>query len=115
MWDLLSVLAISHVLAFYTAYLRDRETEAESSLVTCSLLAPLCLAYSQSVGLSFTWKHVFFSSVLRTNRRNVQGHWRQGSNQPLQILSYKEESQSFCFYFLVSKQAPGSPLSTFRL
>lgn len=60
MWDLLFVLAISHVLAFYTAYLRDRETEAESSLVTCSLLAPLCLAYSQSVGLSFTWKHVFF-------------------------------------------------------
>lgn len=59
MWDLLFVLAISHVLAFYTAYLRDKETEAESSLVTCSFLAPLCLAYSQSVGLSFTWKHGF--------------------------------------------------------
>lgn len=60
MWDPLFVPAISHVLAFYTAYLRDRETEAESSLVTCSFLAPWCLAYSQSVGLSFTWKHVFF-------------------------------------------------------
>lgn len=32
----------------------------------------------------------FYFSILRTSRRNVEGHWRQGSNRLLQILSYKE-------------------------
>lgn len=54
-------------------------------------------------------------SVPKTRRRNVQGHRRQDSNQLLKILSYKEETQSFCFHFLVSKRAPASPLSTSQL
>lgn len=115
LWSQLSTQALTLYIAHVAGKLRHRTVSIVHKLVQWwgVSVSSLCTVYIQaSCRMVAFWASLGRCfSVLKIRLRNVRHHWRQGTNQLLPILSYKEEIQSFCFSFLIIKWVPSSSLS----